>query len=150
MLLDDRPADWRAVLERRELMANGGGVRSKPAKRSFLFTPVRMAQRQPVTRRTRVDASLLDALHKRVSASEKHHRARGESVRGGEWTDVLLTGAVARDDFVRKRHWHLATERRRQPGKVCAFSWDKRTRGCPAWTFLAVGFDRTRQPERWE
>jgi hypothetical protein len=102
-LLENSPADWRTVRERRELMANGGGVRSKPAKRSFFSTAVRMAQRQPVTRRTRVDALLLDALRKPVSACEKHDRARGESVRGGEWADVLLTGAVARDDFVRKR-----------------------------------------------
>jgi hypothetical protein len=63
----------------------------------------RMAQRQPVARRTRVEAFLLDALHKRVSASEKHDRARGESVRGSEWTHVLLTGAVVCDDLVRKR-----------------------------------------------
>jgi hypothetical protein len=103
VLLENRPADWRTVLERRELMANGGGVRSKPAKRSFLFTAVRMAQSQPVARRTRVDAFLLDALYKRVSASEKYDRARAENVRGSEWTDVLLTGAVARDDLVRKR-----------------------------------------------
>src|SRR3954468_2095000 len=29
-------------------------------------------------------------------------------------------------------NWYLATERRRQLGKVWAFQWDKRTRGCPA------------------
>jgi hypothetical protein len=89
-------------------MADGGGVRSKPAKRSFLLTAVRMAQRQPIARRSREDAFSLDALHEGVSASEKHDCARDESVRGIEWTDVLLTGAVVRDDLVNAKR-HLAT-----------------------------------------
>ena len=99
-------------------MAEAGRVCSKPAKRSFLFTPVRMAQRQPVACRLRVDAFLLDALDKPMSASEQHDRARGKSVRGRVSTDVLVTGAVVRDDLVRKSHIAPVTERRRQPGKV--------------------------------
>src|ERR671936_53073 len=42
-----------------------------------------------------------------------------------------------------KGNGYLATERRRQPGKVCAFKWDKRTRGCPAR--LAIGCHRLRR-----
>ena len=102
VLLENGPADRRAVLERRELMADGRGIRPKPAKGSFLLWPSgwrRVSRSAPAG----IDAFLLDALHERVSASQKHDRAGGDSVRGDEWADVLLTGAVARDDLVRKR-----------------------------------------------
>jgi hypothetical protein len=99
-LLVHDPADRRPVLERRELVAAERRVGSKTAKGTVLLDPVRMAKRQAVAGRPRVDALTLDAIDEPASPADLNDSAGRQRVLAGVAVDPLTAGAVARGYLV--------------------------------------------------
>src|SRR5512133_1238095 len=97
LLIDDLPAHWLPVFERRERVAKPRSVRAEAAQRAELLSSIGMPEPQPVASGPgycsgRRVAAGLDARDQPVASVEAEDVARLEGILGRELVQALLAG----------------------------------------------------------